>query len=102
MISTRALTRCVQEGSGVDEKGKKVKAAKESVEQFRRSLTKLGDVYVNDAFGTCHRAHSSITGVKLPVRAAGFLIKKELAAFAKVRPPLHASSLAFSGPASLS
>ena len=43
-----------------------------------RALTKLGDVYVNDAFGTAHRAHSSMAGVKLPQRAAGFLMKKEL------------------------
>ena len=47
------------------------------------SLTKLGDVYVNDAFGTAHRAHASMVGVKLPVRAAGFLMKKELDYFAK-------------------
>jgi phosphoglycerate kinase len=39
------------------------------VKAFRASLTKLGDVYANDAFGTAHRAHSSMTGVGLP--AAG-------------------------------
>ena len=37
---------------------------------------------VNDAFGTAHRAHSSMVGVDLPVRAAGFLMKKELDYFA--------------------
>ena len=37
-----------------------------------RQLTKLGDVYVNDAFGTAHRAHSSMVGVELPQRASGF------------------------------
>ena len=34
-----------------------MKAAKEDVEKFQASLSKLGDVYVNDAFGTAHRAH---------------------------------------------
>ena len=46
-----------EEGKGVDAEGNKVKAAKEDVEKFQASLTKLGDVYVNDAFGTAHRAH---------------------------------------------
>lgn len=60
-----------------------VSASKEAVEAFRTSLTKLGDVYVNDAFGTAHRAHSSMVGIKHSQRAAGFLVKKELQFFAK-------------------
>jgi phosphoglycerate kinase len=60
------------------------KADPKEVEAFRASLSKLGDVYVNDAFGTAHRAHSSMVGVQLPVRASGFLMKKELDAFAQV------------------
>ncbi|EKX74121.1 phosphoglycerate kinase, putative [Theileria equi strain WA] len=55
----------------------------ESVVSFRSSLTKLGDIYVNDAFGTAHRAHSSIVGVDLPLRVAGHLMKRELDYFAK-------------------
>ena len=62
----------------------KITADKAAVEAFRASLTKLGDVYVNDAFGTAHRAHSSMVGVNLPQRAAGLLLKKELDAFAQV------------------
>ncbi|MCS6970703.1 MAG: phosphoglycerate kinase [Planctomycetota bacterium] len=62
----------------------KVKADPAAVEAFRASLSKLGDVYVNDAFGTAHRAHSSMVGINLPIKAAGFLMKKELEAFAKV------------------
>jgi len=45
---------------------------------FARKLAQLGDLYVNDAFGTAHRAHSSMTGVSLEKRAAGYLMKKEL------------------------
>lgn len=72
-----------EEGKGVDAEGKKVKASAENVEKFRASLSKLGDVYVNDAFGTAHRAHSSMVGCQLPQRASGFLLKKELMYFAK-------------------
>jgi phosphoglycerate kinase len=72
-----------EEGSVKDKDGKKTKADPTKVTQFREQLTKLGDVYVNDAFGTAHRAHSSMVGVKLPQRAAGFLVKKELEFFAK-------------------
>ncbi|KAI9276426.1 3-phosphoglycerate kinase [Sporodiniella umbellata] len=71
-----------EEGSAkVD--GKKVKADADAVKKFRESLTKLADVYVNDAFGTAHRAHSSMVGVDLSQRAAGFLMQKELEYFAK-------------------
>lgn len=40
-------------------------------------------MYVNDAFGTAHRAHSSMLGEGFEKRAAGFLLKKELHYFAK-------------------
>lgn len=72
-----------EEGSKKDAEGKKVKADKESVAKFREQLTSLADVYVNDAFGTAHRAHSSMVGLDLPQRAAGFLMEKELTYFAK-------------------
>ncbi|KAK3732778.1 hypothetical protein RRG08_041089 [Elysia crispata] len=72
-----------EEGKGKDAQGNKAKADETSVANFRASLTKLGDVYVNDAFGTAHRAHSSMVGVNLPLRACGFLMKKELDYFAK-------------------
>ena len=38
----------------------KVKADPKKVDEFRASLSKLGDVYVNDAFGTAHRAHRCV------------------------------------------
>jgi len=67
-----------EEGKVKREDGSSIKADPAAVAAFRASLTALGDVYVNDAFGTAHRAHSSITGVNLPQRAAGYLMKKEL------------------------
>ncbi|CAH0764945.1 unnamed protein product [Bemisia tabaci] len=63
--------------------GIKIKASSEAVKAFRESLRKLGDVYVNDAFGTAHRAHSSMMGEGFDQRASGFLMKKELTYFAK-------------------
>jgi phosphoglycerate kinase len=64
--------------------GTSKKADPVAVQAFRASLSKLGDVYVNDAFGTAHRAHSSIVGVNLQQKAAGFLMEAELKAFAAV------------------
>jgi len=72
-----------EEGSSKDKDGNKTKADKDDVEKFRKGLTALGDVYINDAFGTAHRAHSSMVGVDLPQKASGFLVKKELEYFAK-------------------
>ncbi|MBA4137041.1 MAG: phosphoglycerate kinase [Opitutus sp.] len=67
----------------LDDGSKKV-ADKSAIAAFCASLSKLGDVYVNDAFGTAHRAHSSMVGVNLPEKAAGFLMEAELKAFAAV------------------
>jgi phosphoglycerate kinase len=47
--------------------------------EFARSLASLADIYVNDAFGTAHRAHASTAGVAAFLPAyAGFLMEKEL------------------------
>jgi phosphoglycerate kinase len=73
-----------EEGKVKMEDGTSKKADPAAVAAFRESLSKLGDVYVNDAFGTAHRAHSSMVGVNLPVKAAGFLMEAELKAFAAV------------------
>jgi phosphoglycerate kinase len=73
-----------EEGKVKHKDGTKESADPAKVAAFRASLTKLGDIYVNDAFGTAHRAHSSVVGVDLPLKAAGFLMEKELHAFAAV------------------
>jgi phosphoglycerate kinase len=73
-----------EEGKSKNEDGTSTKASPEAIAAFRASLTKLGDIYINDAFGTAHRAHSSVVGVELPQKVAGFLMEKELTAFAAV------------------
>eukprot|EP01096_Ripella_sp_DP13-Kostka_P017550 TRINITY_DN9012_c0_g5_i1.p1 TRINITY_DN9012_c0_g5~~TRINITY_DN9012_c0_g5_i1.p1 ORF type:complete len:421 (-),score=242.14 TRINITY_DN9012_c0_g5_i1:78-1340(-) len=72
-----------EEGKGFDADGNKTAATKEEIETFRASLSRLGDVYVNDAFGTAHRAHSSMVGTNHAQKAAGFLMNKELDYFAQ-------------------
>jgi len=53
---------------------------KENNPEFAAQLARLGDIYVNDAFGSAHRAHASTTGVAqlLPLAVAGFLMEKEI------------------------
>lgn len=48
--------------------------------EFAKSLAAFADIYVNDAFGTCHRKHASISGVPQFVKESvgGFLLEKEL------------------------
>jgi phosphoglycerate kinase len=48
--------------------------------EFAKSLARLGEIYVTDAFGTAHRKHASTYGVPqlMPVKGMGFLIEKEL------------------------
>jgi phosphoglycerate kinase len=48
--------------------------------EFSKQLAELGDVYINDAFGSAHRAHASTEGVTkfIKICAAGYLMKKEL------------------------
>ncbi|HEV3409015.1 MAG TPA: phosphoglycerate kinase [Chthoniobacterales bacterium] len=48
--------------------------------KFAEALAKLGDIYVNDAFGAAHRAHASTAGITkfIPQSAMGFLMEKEL------------------------
>jgi phosphoglycerate kinase len=56
------------------------KAETKNETEFCKELGKLGDVYVNDAFGTAHRAHASTSGVTefIAESAVGYLISKEL------------------------
>ncbi len=54
-------------------------------EGFAEALAALGEAYVNDAFGTCHRAHASVALLpRLLPSAPGLLLEKEIEAFSKV------------------
>jgi len=68
----------------VDKDGNKTKADAAKTKEFRESIRKLADVFCSDAFGTAHRAHSSMMGEGYEVKCAGFLVAKELEAFSKV------------------
>lgn len=81
-----------EEGSVKQTDGPKIKASEDQIKAFRASLSKLGDVFINDAFGTAHRAHSSMVGIDLPTRASGLLMARELAFFSKA---LHHPSRPF-------
>ncbi len=56
----------------------------ENNQEFAKELSKLADVYINDAFGVCHREHASIVGVpKFMLNGAGLLLQKEVAVLKK-------------------
>ena len=74
----------IEEETKVKKNGVTIKATAEQLAAFRGSLSKLGDFYVSDAFGTAHRAHSSMAGVNLSPKVAGLLMAKEVEYFSKL------------------
>jgi phosphoglycerate kinase len=61
------------------------KEEKENEESFARKLAQMADLYINDAFGTCHRTHASIVGVpKYLPSGAGLLLEKEIKILSRV------------------
>ena len=69
------------------------KEEEENDSRFAAELASLADIYVNDAFGTAHRAHASTAGVACHLPAvAGFLVSSEIVAMSKV---LNAPKLPF-------
>ena len=75
-----ALTSNMQEGEVVLLENVRYEAGEEkNDEELSKKFASLAEIYVNDAFGTAHRAHSSTTGVASYLPAvSGFLIEKEL------------------------
>lgn len=61
------------------------KGEEKNDDSLSKELASICDVYVNDAFGTSHRAHSSTHGITkfVPQKVAGLLLKKEIDSFAK-------------------
>merc|ERR1712154_376299 len=70
-----------EEGKGEDKDKNKIKAKDDEIKRFRAILTGIADLFICDAFGTCHRAHSSMIGCDAAIKAAGLLVKKELTYF---------------------
>lgn len=62
------------------------KGEEKNLPEFSAALKEFTDVYVNDAFGTCHRKHASVFGLPELVedKGAGFLVKKEVEYFEKL------------------
>ncbi|MDR1612783.1 MAG: phosphoglycerate kinase [Planctomycetota bacterium] len=62
---------------------KQDEATRSRIDAFTRELAGFGDIYVNDAFGTAHRAHASTQGVTkyIKTNVAGFLMEKEVKYF---------------------
>ncbi len=88
-----------------EEERKSAKAEmKERQEAFARELASLGDVYVNDAFGTAHRAHASVAVVTrfFDQNAAGFLLEREITYLGKALEKPDRPFLAILGGAKIS
>lgn len=79
------------------------KAESKGAEAFGRELAELAEAYVNDAFGTCHRADASMVWpAKLLPSAAGLLVKAEIDAMARVLEKPAKPTLAVLGGAKVS
>ena len=71
--------------------------------EFAQALARLGDLYVNDAFGTAHRKHASTYGVaRLLPAVAGFLVQKEVERLSRLREDPERPYYAIVGGAKLS
>jgi phosphoglycerate kinase len=81
-----AASRAVPDGGFVLFENVRFHAGEEANDRaFARELAQSGDLYVNDAFGTAHRAHASTVGVASDLPAyAGLLMEAELAALTKL------------------
>jgi len=71
---------------------------KQNDQTFAHKLAKLGDVFINDAFSVCHRAHASVATLPtLLPSAAGLLVQKEVAALQQVGQKIASATLVLGG-----
>lgn len=80
------------------------KEEEENNAEFSKQLASLADIYINDAFGTAHRAHASTVGMAshLSFAAAGFLMDREIEWLTKVTSQPERPSVALLGGAKVS
>lgn len=70
---------------------------------FTENLSALGDIYINDAFAVCHRAHASVKGISKSLPAfAGLNLKRELEALAHIADPKSKPIMGIVGGAKIS
>lgn len=105
-IGTTALTRAVRAlrpgDVAVLENIRRYKGERENGVVFAKQLASLADVYVNDAFAVCHRAHASVVGVaRLLPAAAGLLMLREVVALDRLTDYPRAPFLALLGGAKI-
>ncbi len=84
----------------VNDKGEVVKLESKNSPELGKFWASLGDVYVNDAFGTSHRSHASNVGIAKNIKesAIGFLVETELKNLTKaVNHPMHPVIAIFGG-----
>lgn len=85
-------------GARVEENLRFDKGEEENNEEFAKKLASLGDVYVNDAFGSSHREHASIVGLpKLLPHFAGFNLAREIDSLSRVFNPERPLVILISG-----
>ena len=61
------------------------KGEEENSDEYAKELASMADIYVNDAFGVCHRAHASVVGIPKYLPAyAGFLLEKEASVLSRI------------------
>ena len=98
--------RGLAEDAGDEEKASAKKAIKESQKEFTKKLASLADCYVNDAFGTAHRAHASTALIAdyfdTNDKMFGYLMEKEVIAVQKVMSDINRPFTAIMGGAKVS